>query len=114
MLYGVVINDVTPILVTEPADLGPLDALLRDHSTKFTTMQVVHMLRGAGSGLQYLSEGGYVHKVIRGSNILVTKSQVCKIAGFDDRSRMEEELIVGNGESKILDSLAPWSALEVL
>ena len=100
--------------MTETADMGPLDALLSNHSSKFSTMQIVHMLRGVASGLQYLSEGDYVHKVIRGSNVLVTKSQVCKIGGFDVRAKMEEQLVMGNGESDILDSMAPWSAIEVL
>ena len=103
-----------PILVTEIAEMGPLNFVLQSHPAKFSTTQIVHMLRGVACGLQYLSELGYVHKVIAGTNVLVTKSQVCKIAGFETRVKMEEQMQISNGESEILESLAPWCAIEVL
>ena len=94
--------------------MGSINTLLSNNPCKFSTMQIVHMLRGVACGMQYLSEESFIHKAIMGSNILVTKSQVCKVAGFDVRTRMEEQLFANNGESEILEAMAPWCAIEVL
>ena len=90
-------------MVTENTNGSMLDylGLLYAHqsATCGTTMesfsvppgQIVHQMRGVACGMQYLSELGYVHKVLCAKNILVSENEVCKITGFDQRIMLDQE-----------------------
>ncbi|XP_022236459.1 ephrin type-A receptor 4-like, partial [Limulus polyphemus] len=49
---------------------------------KFQAVQLVGMLRGIASGMQYLSDINYIHRDLAARNVLVNNNLVCKIADF--------------------------------
>ena len=62
-LEGVVTKSNPNMIVMEFMENGALDAFLRNNDGKFTVLQLVGMMRGISSGMRYLSEMGYIHRV---------------------------------------------------
>ncbi|XP_063724540.1 ephrin type-A receptor 2-like isoform X2 [Symsagittifera roscoffensis] len=75
----------------------------------------VHVMRGVAAGMQYLAELGYTHKVLRSRNVYLTEEGSPKIAGFDHRALLDEELLDATIETKELWlEMLPWFGPEVL
>ncbi|XP_075262243.1 ephrin type-A receptor 3-like [Convolutriloba macropyga] len=90
---------------------------------------LLHLLRGIASGMQYLHDGGiYVHKVLCSMNVFVNRNKMCKIGGFDMRAALELQSfnavsattggtlnlpVPSQKLSEMQNILAPWTALEI-
>ncbi|PZC86326.1 ephrin type-B receptor 2 [Helicoverpa armigera] len=81
-LQGVVTKCNPIMIITEFMENGSLDTFLRANDGKFRVVQLVGMLRGIATGMQYLSEMNYIHRDLAARNVLVNSQLVCKIADF--------------------------------
>ncbi|GAU98634.1 hypothetical protein RvY_09753 [Ramazzottius varieornatus] len=81
-LQGIVTHHSPVMIVTEYMENGSLDTFLRANLGQFQSVQLVHMLRGVASGMNYLASRNYVHRDLAARNVLVNKQLVCKIADF--------------------------------
>lgn len=62
-LEGVVTQSSPIMIVTEYMRNGSLDKFLRKNDGAFNIMQLIGMMRGVASGMCYLMEMSYVHRV---------------------------------------------------
>ena len=62
-LEGVVTKTSPNMIVMEFMENGALDAFLRENDGKYSVLQMVGMMRGIASGMRYLAEMGYIHRV---------------------------------------------------
>lgn len=60
---------------------GPL-TLLQEQEDQLVPGQLVAMLQGIASGMNYLSDHSYVHRDLAARNILVSQNLCCKVSDF--------------------------------
>uniref|UniRef100_A0A672S3W0 receptor protein-tyrosine kinase n=1 Tax=Sinocyclocheilus grahami TaxID=75366 RepID=A0A672S3W0_SINGR len=90
-LEGVVTRCKPVMIVTEYMENGSLDTFLKKHDGQFTVIQLVGMMRGIATGMQYLSEMNYVHRDLAARNILVNGNLVCKVSDFGLSRVLEDD-----------------------
>eukprot|EP00731_Ephydatia_muelleri_P014459 Em0008g179a len=74
------------------------EASIMHNDEKLSLQQLLKMACGVASGMQYLSEVGYVHRDLAARNILVSKDEVCKVADFGlSRETTNDEYDVKKG-----------------
>jgi len=82
-LIGVVTRTDPAMIVTEYMLNGSLDNFLRSNDSRIEVSQLVKMLHGIASGMQYLTEQKYFcHRDLAARNILVDDRLTCKISDF--------------------------------
>ncbi len=86
------------------SQMGASDSDLKSASAsdpKSLLAQFVHFLRAISCGMQYLSEVGYVHKVLTSTNVKLNNNLVCKISGFEYRVTLEETSQLSEERQKV-------------
>ncbi|XP_018886546.1 ephrin type-A receptor 1 isoform X4 [Gorilla gorilla gorilla] len=81
-LEGVVTKRKPIMIITEFMENGALDAFLREREDQLVPGQLVAMLQGIASGMNYLSNHNYVHRDLAARNILVNQNLCCKVSDF--------------------------------
>uniref|UniRef100_A0A2K5S633 Ephrin type-A receptor 1 n=1 Tax=Cebus imitator TaxID=2715852 RepID=A0A2K5S633_CEBIM len=81
-LEGVVTKRKPIMIITEFMENGALDAFLREREDQLAPGQLVAMLQGIASGMNYLSNRKYVHRDLAARNILVNQNLCCKVSDF--------------------------------
>ncbi|XP_041490629.1 ephrin type-A receptor 1 [Microtus oregoni] len=81
-LEGVVTKRKPIMIVTEFMENGALDAFLKEREDQLAPGQLVAMLLGIASGMNYLSGHNYVHRDLAARNILVNQNLCCKVSDF--------------------------------
>ncbi|XP_057588038.1 ephrin type-A receptor 1 isoform X1 [Hippopotamus amphibius kiboko] len=81
-LEGVVTKRKPIMIITEFMENGALDAFLREREDQLVPGQLVAMLQGIASGMNYLSDHNYVHRDLAARNILVSQNLCCKVSDF--------------------------------
>lgn len=56
--------------------------LLQEREDQLVPGQLVAMLQGIASGMNYLSDHNYVHRDLAARNILVSQNLCCKVSDF--------------------------------
>lgn len=82
---GSVQEGVTPWSLTSCRRLHPLIyafTLLQEREDQLAPGQLVAMLLGIASGMNYLSGHNYVHRDLAARNILVNQNLCCKVSDF--------------------------------
>nr|AAA36747.1 tyrosine kinase receptor precursor (put.); putative [Homo sapiens] len=81
-LEGVVTKRKPIMIITEFMENAALDAFLREREDQLVPGQLVAMLQGIASGMNYLSNHNYVHRDLAARNILVNQNLCCKVSDF--------------------------------
>ena len=70
------------MIITEFMENGSLDRLLQKKRGELSMLQLLKMLKGIASGMNYLSGIKYIHRDLAARNILVDSELNCKISDF--------------------------------
>ncbi|XP_029417218.1 ephrin type-A receptor 1 isoform X1 [Nannospalax galili] len=81
-LEGVITKRKPIMIITEFMENGALDAFLKEREDQLAPGQLVAMLQGIASGMNYLSDHNYVHRDLAARNILVNRNLCCKVSDF--------------------------------
>ncbi|XP_073917558.1 ephrin type-A receptor 1 isoform X3 [Castor canadensis] len=81
-LEGVITKRKPIMIITEFMENGALDAFLKEREDQLVPGQLVAMLQGIASGMNYLSDHNYVHRDLAARNILVSQNLCCKVSDF--------------------------------
>ncbi|XP_038657206.1 ephrin type-A receptor 7-like isoform X3 [Scyliorhinus canicula] len=110
-LEGVITRGKPMMIVVEYMGNAVLDSFLRKHEGQFTVIQLIGMLCGIASGMKYLSEMGYIHKILAAHKILVNSNLVCKVAGFRQahEEKVDSVFTTMGGKATVL-----WAAPEAI
>uniref|UniRef100_A0A8C5L8P7 receptor protein-tyrosine kinase n=1 Tax=Jaculus jaculus TaxID=51337 RepID=A0A8C5L8P7_JACJA len=81
-LEGVITKRRPIMIITEFMENGALDAFLKEREDQLGPGQLVAMLQGIASGMNYLSSHNYVHRDLAARNILVNQNLCCKVSDF--------------------------------
>lgn len=81
-LEGVITKRKPIMIITEFMENGALDAFLKEREDQLVPGQLVAMLLGIASGMNYLSGHNYVHRDLAARNILVNQNLCCKVSDF--------------------------------
>ncbi|XP_032901367.1 ephrin type-A receptor 10 [Amblyraja radiata] len=110
-LEGVITRGKPMMIVIEYMGNAVLDSFLRKNEGQFTVLQLIGMLCGIASGMKYLSEMGYVHKMLAAHKILVNSNLVCKVSGFRQAHEVKVDSVFTTMGRK---TLVLWGAPEAI
>ena len=79
------------MILSEFMENGSLDQYLQSNKDNLTMVQLLEMLKGIASGMQYLSSMKYVHRDLAARNILVDSNLVCKVSDFGLSRTLEND-----------------------
>ncbi|XP_055512040.1 LOW QUALITY PROTEIN: ephrin type-A receptor 7 [Leucoraja erinacea] len=110
-LEGVITRGKPMMIVIEYMGNAVLDSFLRKNEGQFTVLQLIGMLCGIASGMKYLSEMGYIHKMLAAHKILVNNNLVCKVSGFRQAHEVKVDSVFTTMGRK---TLVLWGAPEAI
>lgn len=91
---------------------GNLSSLLKKYGS-FSETTIKIYSKQILSALEYLHSRNFIHKDIKGANILVSNNGIIKLADFGCAQKLEKSLTFSKNDFNIVGSI-PWMAPEVV